>query len=82
MISCVQVTVQYNLYIAYVMMRKWESGSLASGEDLASLCVKFSSKSEYKFCPGLNPELNIMQLFVFILKVSTGQNFPLQESTL
>ena len=56
MISRVQVTVQYNLYIAYVMMRKWESGSLASGEDLASLCVKFSSKSEYKFCPGLNPE--------------------------
>ena len=56
MVSRVQITVQYNLYTAYVMMRKWESGSLANGEDLAILCTKFSSKSEYKFCPGLNPE--------------------------
>lgn len=56
MISRVQVTVQYNRYIAYVMMRKCESGSLARGEDLATLCIKFSRKVKYKFCPGLNPE--------------------------
>ena len=51
MVSRVQVTVQYNFYTAYVMMRKWESGILVSSKDLI-----ISGKSEYKFCPGVNPE--------------------------
>ena len=56
MVSHVQVTVQYNLYTAYVMMRKWESGNLVSSEDLITVCLKISAKSEYKFCPGVNPK--------------------------
>ena len=56
MVSRVQITVQYNYYTAYVLMRKWESGTLTSIEDLTMVCLKFSSKSEHKFCPGINPE--------------------------
>ena len=56
MISRAQVTVQYNFYTAYVMMKKWESGILVSSEDLITVCLKISAKSEFKFCPGINPE--------------------------
>jgi len=56
MVSHVQVTVQYKIYTAYVMMRKWESGILVSSEDLSTVCLKISAKSKYKFCPGVNTE--------------------------
>ena len=38
------------------MMRKWESGILVSSEDLITVSLKISAKSEFKFCPGINPE--------------------------
>ena len=43
MVSRVQVTVQYTLYTAYVMMRKWKSGILVSSEDLSMVCLKISA---------------------------------------
>jgi len=49
MASRMQITVQYNYYIAYVMMRKWESDSLSTIEDLTTICLKFSMKSQYNF---------------------------------
>ena len=56
MVSCVQISCRYNTYIAYVLMREWEIGSLGNNEDLNILCLKFCDSSEYKFCPGLNAE--------------------------
>ena len=38
------------------MIRKWESGILVSSKDLITMCLKISAKSQYKFCPGVNPE--------------------------
>ena len=38
------------------MMRKWDSGNLVSSKDLITMCLQISAKSEYKFCPGVNPE--------------------------
>ena len=66
MVSRVQVTVQYNFYIAYVMMRRWESGILVSSKDLITMCLKISAKSEYKFCPGVNPEQYETEYYVTI----------------
>ena len=85
MVSRVQVTVQYNFYTAFVMMRKWKSGILVGSDDLVTVCVKFSAKSDYKFCPGVNPssmKQSIIHLSDFILKVCAEQNFLLLGSIL
>jgi len=66
MVSRMQITVQYNCCIAYVMMRKWESDSLTTVEDLTTVCLKFSMKSQYKFCPGINSEQYEAKYFKFI----------------
>ena len=56
MVSRMQITVHCNCFIAYVMMRKRESGSLTSIEDLTAVCLKFSMTSKFKFCLGINPK--------------------------
>ena len=56
MVSRVHVNVQYDSYTAYVLMRKWETGTLSNNEDASELCLKFCEKSDYKFCPGIDPE--------------------------
>ena len=56
MLSRVLITVEYNYYTAYIMMRRWESVSLTSLDDLYMVCLKFSVRSQYKFCPGIDPE--------------------------
>ena len=66
MVSRMQITVQYNCYIAYAMMRKWESGGLTSIEDLTTVCLKFSMTSKYTFCPGINPEKYKAEFYHFI----------------
>ena len=66
MLSRIQITAQYNCYTAYIMMRTWETGRLRSIEDLTTICLKFSVKSEYKFCPGINPEHYETEYFAVI----------------
>ena len=66
MVSHAQVTVQYNFYTAFVMMRRWESRILVSSEDLVTVCLKFSAKSDYKFCPGINPQQYETEYHTFI----------------
>ena len=37
-------------------MKKWESGALHSISDVQQLCTKFCTGSDYKFCPGIDPQ--------------------------
>ena len=37
-------------------MRVWESGELDGQDSIHLLCSKFVANTEYKFCPGLDPE--------------------------
>ena len=53
--SRIQATVQYKSYVASVLMRSWKVGEVKSVEDVIELCHDFSNKSQYKFCPGINP---------------------------
>lgn len=47
-------------------MRKWKSGILVSSEDLITVRLKIFAKSEYKFCPGVNPKQYETEYYVVI----------------
>ena len=53
--SRIQVTTRGSKYKVHVMMRKAKSGVLKSITDAQELCNRFSVKSNYKFCPGIDP---------------------------
>ena len=53
--SRIQVAIRGSKYEVYVMMRKGESDILKSIMDAQELCTRFSVKSNYKFCPGIDP---------------------------
>ena len=55
--SRVQITIQENLYSVTIVMMKWESGGLATEHEVHNLCDKFSERSNYKFCPGINQDV-------------------------
>ena len=38
------------------MKKKIESGDLQSVTDIQKACSKFSAESNYKFCPGIDPQ--------------------------
>ena len=48
MVSRVHGNVLYDSYTAYVLMRKWETGTLGNNEDASELCLKFCEKSDYE----------------------------------
>ena len=54
--SRIQVTIRGSEYEVHVMLRKAESGMLESIMDAQELCNRFSVKSNYKFCPGIDPQ--------------------------
>ena len=54
--SRIQVSISGFQYKVHVMMKKWDSGVLDSIADLLELCRKFSADSDYKFCPGIDPQ--------------------------
>lgn len=54
--SRVQITMQYKNYKVHILMRLWEEGELESIQDVFELCTIFSNKSQYKFCPGIDPD--------------------------
>ena len=54
--SRVQITMQYKNYKVHILMRLWKEGELESIQDVFELCSIFSYKSQYKFCPGINPD--------------------------
>ena len=43
-------------YTVHILMRMWESGELDGQDSIHLLCSKFVANTEYKFCPGLDPE--------------------------
>ena len=55
--SRVQVTIQENSYLVTVLMMSWDSGCLATEQEVHDLCDKFSEQSNYKFCPGINQDV-------------------------
>ena len=56
LVSRVQVTITGRKYVVHILMRMWESGELDGRDSIHALCNKFVANTEYKFCPGLDPE--------------------------
>ena len=56
LMSRVQVTITGRKYIVHILMRMWESGELDGRDSIHAVCNKFVANTEYKFCPGLDPE--------------------------
>ena len=56
LVSRVQVTITGRKYIVHILMRTWESGELDGRDSIHAVCNKFVANTEYKFCPGLDPE--------------------------
>ena len=56
LVSRVQVTITGRKYIVHILMRMWESGELDGRDSIHAVCNKFVANTEYKFCPGLDPE--------------------------
>ena len=54
--SRVQITMQYKNYKVHILMRLWKEGELEHIRDVFELCSIFSNKSQYKFCPGIDPD--------------------------
>ena len=54
--SQIRVSIWGYQYEVHVLMKKWESGMLHSISDVQQLCKKFSAGSDYKFCPGIDPQ--------------------------
>lgn len=54
--SRVNITIQYKRYSVYVLMRLWGEGEIRSVDDVVELCRIFGCKSDYKFCPGVDPD--------------------------
>jgi len=55
-VSRVQVAVRYKLYNVHVLMRLWKSASFEDVAEIRELCYIMEQKSEYKFCPGVEPD--------------------------
>ena len=56
LVSRVQVTITRHKCIVHILMRKWEFGELEGPESIHALCNKFVANTQYKFCPGIDPE--------------------------
>jgi len=54
--SRIRITIRGFKYEVSVMMKKIESGDLQSIADIQEVCSKFSAESNYKFCPGIDPQ--------------------------
>ena len=55
-VSCVQVAVHYKFYTVHVLMRQWKSSHFEGVAEIRELCQIIEEKSEYKFCPGIDPD--------------------------
>ena len=63
LVSHVHITIKGRKYLVNVLMRTWDSGKLDSLHSIHSLCSKFADNAEYKFCPGLDPEVYQKEYF-------------------
>ena len=69
--SRIRVSIAAFQYEVHMMMKKWDSGVLDSIYDVLELCNKFSTGSDYKFCPGIDPQhykLHYYEMIRFDLK--------------
>ena len=55
-VSRIRVIILAFQYEVHVIMRKLESGVFESVANVQELCNKFSAQSNYKFCPGIDPQ--------------------------
>ena len=77
--SRIQITMQYKNYKVHILMRLWKEGELESIQDVFELCSIFSSKSQYKFCLGIDPDYyedQYHQLIRFHIKSVRQCHFP------
>jgi len=61
------------------MMRLWSEGEIKTIDDLVDLCTIFSTKSSYKFCPGIDPvhyEDEYHKVIHFHIKSVRQSEFP------
>ena len=75
----VSVTIQNNHYKVYVMMRLWREGEVKSIDEVEELCILFCQKSDYKFCPGIDPvhyENEYHKMIRFHIKSVRQSEFP------
>ena len=54
--SRIQVTIRGFNYEVHVLMKKLDFGALESIVNAQELCSRFSVDSNYKFCPGIDPQ--------------------------
>ena len=63
LVSRVQVNITGRKYIVHILMREWEFGELEGRESIHALCNKLVANPEYKFCPGIDPEVYQSEYF-------------------
>ena len=56
LISRIQFTIEFKKYSIFILMRLWRTGKVKSIEDGTKVCQDISTLSDYKFCPGIDPE--------------------------
>ena len=66
MVPRIQDFVQYKEYSVHVMMRLWRRQSFEGVDDIIALCNAIGEGSQYKFRPGIGPELYIKKYYEII----------------
>ena len=80
-VSRVRIAVHYRSYTVHVLMREWKHSRFESVAEIRELCLLFDEKSEFRFCPGVDPELynEHFDVFHFHVKSARLQDFPFRR---
>ena len=55
-VSRVQIAVHYKSYTVHVLMKEWKRSSFETVAEIRELCQIIEDKSNFKFCPGIEPD--------------------------
>ena len=79
LISRVRLTIEYKKYSVFVLLHLWGTGEVDGIDDAHEICRDISSKSSYKFCPGIDPdyyEQEYHKVLRFDVKSARIRRFP------